>query len=141
MDPSNALSSCGGYITLDPTHLPSLSFSSPNYGLPIDQYTVCYWYFTSPPGSRVRLEFTDIETQSGYVYVFDSVNDPAATVSSIAGEGVLPPFHSSANGVSVLYNDLSDNMNGRGLLAEVSIINGKYQDKISGVHWNQNSDL
>eukprot|EP00057_Strongylocentrotus_purpuratus_P009654 XP_011664128.1 PREDICTED: cubilin-like [Strongylocentrotus purpuratus] len=122
VDPSNTLSSCGGYITLDPTHLPSLSFSSPNYGLPIDQYTVCYWYFTSPPGTRVRLEFTDIQTQSGYVYVFDSVNSPAATVSSIAGEGVLPPFHSSANGVSVLYNDLSDNMNGRGLLAGVSII-------------------
>nr|XP_054770412.1 LOW QUALITY PROTEIN: cubilin-like [Lytechinus pictus] len=122
LDSSNILASCGGSIILDPNHLPSLSFSSPNYGTTIDQYTACYWYFISPPNTRVRIDFLDIETQSGYVHVFDSVNSPAVTVSSIAGEGALPPFHSSGNGVSVLYNDLSDYMNGRGLLAEVSII-------------------
>ncbi|XP_071482682.1 scavenger receptor cysteine-rich domain-containing protein DMBT1-like [Diadema antillarum] len=122
LDPTAVLSSCGGSVSLDLGNYQSIPFSSPNYGSTLRQYTVCYWYFASPSNTRIELQYDDIQTENGYVYIFDSLNSPSVTVSSISGEGVLQPFHSSTNGLTILYNDLADSQNGRGLLARATVI-------------------
>lgn len=114
---AGVLPSSGGVIELN-ENTTSLTVQSTNFTSTYVGTTYSYWFVTGPVGSRLKVEFHQLN--AGYFYVYDS-SSTSGIVSRFSSPSIMPEDRVFSQNAGTLYFQFNGTYEGVGLLFTISI--------------------
>ena len=114
---AGVLPSSGGVIELN-ENTTSLTVQSMNVTIPYYGYLDNYWFVTGPVGSRLKVEFHQLN--AGHFHVYDN-SSQSGIVSRFSSPSIMPEDRVFSQNAGTLYFQFNGTYGGVGLLFTISI--------------------